>query len=98
MTVIHEFTAFHIPLRHHEAVYPGTLNGGKIWGSRQRRWLMGRTHMGGKAIASAFSFYCLKARRCAVWEGQQTGGGSQHGRAEPWEFARLAAVMKVLSD
>lgn len=25
MTIIHEFTAFHIPLRHHEAVYPGTL-------------------------------------------------------------------------
>lgn len=32
MTDIHEFTACHIPLRYHEAVYPGTLKRRQTWG------------------------------------------------------------------
>lgn len=74
MTVIHEFTASHIPLRYHEAVYPGTLKGGKIWGFSAREMVNGMKAYGRRGNRLLiFSFFCLKAGRCAVWEGQQAG-------------------------
>lgn len=97
MTVIHELTASHIPLRYHEAVYPGTLKGGKIWGLFSAREVANGIRAYGRRGSRLPTFFWFGSTAGVRFGKVNMREEGRHGGAMPWGFAR-PAVMKVLSD